>query len=152
MNKDTNEHNWLPSSQYTSNCWHTWEEVRMLFYTPSIIETLRWPAFKYEQDLGSSNVIISPWQNLTELWKWPAAENFCQNDPNITWWDLNGGQWSLGCMRGRGGRAEVKMSSFWQRLTVTLSDIWNIERHHIPMIMILAGAGPSIMIIAIFSF
>ena len=34
------------------------------------------------------------------IWKWPAAGNFCQNDPNITWWDLNGGQWSMGCMGG----------------------------------------------------
>ena len=49
------------------------------------------PPFRYVQDSGRSNKITSPWQDLMEPWKWPAVGNFGQNDPNITWWDLDGG-------------------------------------------------------------
>ena len=49
------------------------------------------PPFRYVQDSCWSNKITSPWQDLMEPWKWPAVGNFGQNDPNITWWDLDGG-------------------------------------------------------------
>ena len=76
------------------------------------------PPFRYVQDSGRSNKITSPWQDLMEPWKWPAVENFGQNDPNITWWDLDGGH------PGSAGISEDVI--FLAERSGTLSDILKI--------------------------